>query len=155
MMGDLVYWLAIIAVILAALNLVATFSSTTIRATITDKKMDETPSNERLKELVTSICEEQDKLMRVKGMSREMNASIAAKLEPLKTPIYVLRQILGYADFPQSRMQAYWLASFKTSPTDFLSECIVQIKNGDIPVDDLNLRCYLIDFYSEMITASE
>ena len=117
--------------------------------------MDETPSNERLKELVTSICEEQDKLMRVKGMSREMNASIAAKLEPLKTPIYVLRQILGYADFPQSRVQAYWLASFKTSPNDFLSECIVQIKNGDIPVDDLNLRYSLIDFYSEMITAYE
>ena len=88
-------------------------------------------------------------------MSREMNASIAAKLEPLKTPIYVLRQILGYADFPQSRMQAYWLASFKTSPTDFLSECIVQIKNGDIPVYDLNLRYSLIDFYSEMITAYE
>ena len=88
-------------------------------------------------------------------MSREMNASIAAELEPLKTPIYVLRQILGYADFPQSRMQAYWLASFKTSPNDFLSECIVQIKNGDIPVDDLNLRYSLIDFYSEMITAYE
>lgn len=115
--------------------------------------MDETPSNERLKELVTSICEEQDKLMRVKGMSREMNASIASKLEPLKTPIYVLQQMLGYAVFPQSRVQAYWLASFKTSPTDFLSECIVQIKNGDIPVDDLNLRCSLIDFYSEITSA--
>lgn len=34
--------------------------------------MDETPSNERLNELVTSICEEQDKLKMVKGMSREM-----------------------------------------------------------------------------------
>ena len=117
--------------------------------------MDETPSNERLKELVTSICEEQDKLMRVKGMSKEMNASIAAKQEPLKTPIYVLRQILGYADFPRSRVQAYWVASFKTSPTDFLSDCIVQIKNGDIPVDDLNLRCTLIDFYSELNNAYE
>lgn len=93
--------------------------------------------------------------MRVKGMSREMNASIAAKLEPLKTPIYVLRQMLGCADFPQSRVQTYWLSSFRTSPPDYLSECIVQIKNGDIPVDDLNLRCSLIDFYSEMITAYE
>ena len=117
--------------------------------------MDEAPSNERLKELVTSICEEQEKLMRVKGMSREMNASIAAKLEPLKTPIYVLRQMLGYADYPQGRVQAYWLASFKTSPPDYLSECITQIKNGDIPVDDLALRRSLIDFYSEMITEYE
>ena len=117
--------------------------------------MDETPSNERLKGLVTSICEEQEKLMRVKGMSREMNTSIAAKLEPLKTPIYVLRHMLGYADYPKGRVQAYWLASFKTSPPDFLSECITRIKNGDIPVDDLNLRRNLIDFYSEMITAYE
>lgn len=112
-------------------------------------------SSERLKELVTSICEEQDKLMRVRGMSREMNASIAAKLEPLKTPIYVLRQMLGYADYPKGRAQAYWLASFKTSPPDFLSECIMQIKNGDIPVDNLDLRRSLIDLYSELITAYE
>lgn len=112
--------------------------------------MDEAPSRERLKELVISICEEQNKLMKVKGMSREMNASIAAKLEPLKTPIYVLRQMLGYADYPKGRAPAYWLASFKTSPPDYLSECITQIKNGDIPVDDLALRRALIDFYSEL-----
>ena len=117
--------------------------------------MNEAPSNERLKELVTSICEEQDKLMKVKGMSREMNAYIAAKLEPLKTPIYVLRQMLGYADYPQGRVPAYWLASFKTSPPDYLSECITQIKNGDIPVDNLDLRRSLIDFYSELISAYE
>lgn len=113
--------------------------------------MNEVPSNEQLKELVTLICEEQNKLMKVKGMSREMNASIAAKLEPLKTPIFVLRQVLGYADYPQGRVPAYWLASFRTSPSEFLSECIVQIKNGDIPIDDLNLRRNLIDFYSEFI----
>ena len=114
--------------------------------------MDKAPNNERLKELLTSICEEQDKLMRVKGLSREMNTSIAAKLEPLKTPIYILRQMLGYADLPKGSVQAYWLASFKTSPPDFLSECIVQIKNGDIPVDDLNLHRSLIYYYSEMIS---
>ena len=113
--------------------------------------MDEAPSNERLKKQVTSICEEQNKLMRVKGMSREMKASFAAKLEPLKTPIYFLQQLLGYADFPQGGVQAYRLTSFKTSPPDFLSECIIQIKNGDIPVDDLDLRRSLIDFYSELI----
>ena len=117
--------------------------------------MNEPSSKEQLKELVTLICEEQNKLMKVKGMSREMNASIAAKLEPLKTPIFVLRQLLGYADFPQSRVQHQWLASFRTSPSDFLSECITQIKNGDIPVDDLTLRRQLIDFYSELISAYE
>ena len=112
--------------------------------------MADVPNKERLKALVTSICEEQNKLMKVKGMYREMNASIAAKLEPLKTPICVLRQMLGYADYPKGRAPAYWLASFKTSLLVFLSECIVQIKNGDIPVDDLTLRRSLIDFYLEL-----
>ena len=86
---------------------------------------------------------------------KRVNDKITSK-EPslfflLKTPIYVMRQLLGYADFPKGRVQAYWLASFKTSPLEYLSECIVQIKNGDIPVDGLELRRTLIDFYSEMI----
>lgn len=112
--------------------------------------MEKLPSREQLKGLVTSICEEQEKIRRVIGPPKESLQSQAAKLEALKTPIYFVWDMLGYADFPQSRVQYQWLASFKTSPPDYLSECIVQIKNGDIPIDDLNLRRSLIDFYSEL-----
>ena len=117
--------------------------------------MSELPSNEQLKELVTSLCELQARIVKQIGPPTHFLQSQAASAEPLKTPIYVMRQLLGYADFPQSRVQHQWLASFKTSPPDYLSECIVQIKNGDIPVDDHALRRTLIDFYSEMITAYE
>ncbi|MCR5131605.1 MAG: hypothetical protein K6C10_09140 [Prevotella sp.] len=110
--------------------------------------MDEAPSKEQLNELVNSLCELQGRILSVVGPPKHYQQSLAASVEPLKTPIYFLRQMLGYADFPQSRVQHQWLASFKASPPDFLSECIVQIKNGDIPVDDLNLRRTLIDFYS-------
>lgn len=113
----------------------------------------EAPSRERLKALLVSIRDEQNKLMVRRGMSRQLNASFAVKLEPLKTPIYVMWQYLAYGDFPDNKVQRQWLASFKTSPPDFLSECITQIKNGDIPIDDLTLRRQLIDFFSEMITA--
>ena len=112
--------------------------------------MDETPSKEQLNELVNSLCELQGRILSVVGPPKHYQQSLAASVEPLKTPIYVLRQLLGYADFPQSRVQHQWLASFKTSPPDYLSECIVKIKNGDIPIDDLNLRRSLIDFYSEL-----
>lgn len=112
--------------------------------------MDEAPSKEQLNELVNSLCELQGRILSVVGPPKHNQQSLAASVEPLKTPIYFLRQMLGYADFPQSRVQHQWLASFKASPPDFLSECIVQIKNGDIPVDDLNLRRSLIDFYSEL-----
>ena len=117
--------------------------------------MGNSQNNEQLKELVNSLCEFRVSIMMKIGPPTHFLQSQVASVEPLKTPIYVMRQLLGYADFPQSRVQHQWLASFKTSPLDYLSECISQIKNGDIPVDDLNLRCSLIDFYSEMIEQYE
>lgn len=107
----------------------------------------ETPSKEQLKELVKSLCELQARIVKQIGPPTFFLKEQAAGVEPLKTPIYVLLQQLGYADFPDSRVQRRWLASFKTSPPDYLSECITQIKNGDIPVDDLALRRTLIDFF--------
>ncbi len=110
----------------------------------------ETPSRERLKALLVSIRDEQNRIMARRGMSRELNASFAVKLEPLKTPVYVMWQYLGYGDFPDSKEQRIWLSSFKTSPPEYLSECIMQIKSCEIPIDDLTLRRQLIDFYSEL-----
>ena len=112
--------------------------------------MEGAPSREQLNELVNSLCELQGRILSVVGPPKHYQQSLAANVEPLKTPIYILRQLLGYGDFPQSRVQHQWLASYKTSPSDYLSECISQIKNGDIPVDDLDLRRSLIDFYSEL-----
>lgn len=112
-------------------------------------------SNERLKELVCAICEQQDKMIKTQGMTREQNRAFAAKLEPLKTPIYFVWEKLGYGDFPQSRTQRIWLSSFRTSPPDFLSECIMQIKSGEIPVYDRDLSRSLINFYSELTEAYE
>ena len=115
----------------------------------------ETPSSERLKDLVNSLCELQGRILAQIGPPTHFLQAQAASVEPLKTPVYVMRQLLGYADFPKSKVQHQWLSSFKTSPPDYLSECITQIKNGDIPVDDLNLRRTLIDFYSELIEQFE
>jgi len=110
----------------------------------------EAPSREQLKALLVSIRDEQNRLMARRGMSRELNASFAVKLEPLKTPIYIMWQYLGYGDFPDSKEQRIWLSSFKTSPPEYLSECIMQIKSCEIPIDDLKVRRQLIDFYSEL-----
>ena len=110
----------------------------------------EAPSKEQLKSLLVSIREEQNRLMARRGMSKELNVSFAVKLEPLKTPIYVMWQYLGYGDFPDSKEQRIWLSSFKTSPPEYLSECIMQIKSCEMPIDDLKVRRQLIDFYSEL-----
>lgn len=112
--------------------------------------MNNAPSREHLKSLLVSIHDEQNRLIARCGMSREQNAFFSVKLEPLKTPIYVLWQFLGYGDFPDSKEQRIWLSSFKTSPPEYLSECIMQIKSCEMPIDDLKVRRQLIDFYSEL-----
>ena len=112
--------------------------------------MEEEPSREKLKSLIVKVCEEQEKIRRVIGPPKSSLQSQAAKLEALKTPIYFVWEMLGYGDFPQNLVQRIWLSSFKTSPSDFLSECIMQLKSGEIPVDDRDLSRSLIDFYSEL-----
>ncbi len=117
--------------------------------------MDDAPSREQLKDLVNSLRELQGRILAQIGPPKHFLQSLAANVEPLKTPIYVMWQYLGYGDFPQSKVQRQWLASFKTTPPDYLSECITQIKNGDIPIDDLTLRRQLSDSYSELIEQYE
>lgn len=112
-------------------------------------------NRERLMELVSLICEEQEKILSVIGPSKSSQQSQAAKLEALKTPIYFVWEMLDYGDFPQSRTQHVWLSSFRTSPPDYLSECIIQIKSGEISVDNRDLSRSLIDFYSELTNAYE
>ena len=114
-----------------------------------------TPSREWLKELVCLICEQQDKMVSTLGMTRDLNRSFAAEQAPLKTPIYFLREFFGKCDIPNNRAQRHRHSSFWTSPPDYLSECIMQIKNGDLPIVDLNLRHSLINFYSELTEAYE
>ena len=112
--------------------------------------MDSAPSRERLNALLVSIRDVQVKIRNVIGPPKAFQQSLAMKLEPLKTPIYVMWQYLGSGDFPDSKEQRIWLASFKTSPPEYLSECIMQIKSCEMPIDDLKVRRQLIDFYSEL-----
>ena len=101
--------------------------------------MDEAPSREQLKDLVNSLRELQGRILAQIGPPTHFLQSLAANVEPLKTPIYVLWQLLGYGDFPQNKVQRQWLASFKTSPPDFLSECITQTRTVTSP--SMTSRC--------------
>ena len=114
------------------------------------------PSREQMILLVNSLCKLQDKIMSVKGMLKHIQQLIADKFEPLKAPFFFVWDKLGYGSpsaLSPRGVKAYWLASFNTSPPDFLSECIKQLHSFEIPIneyDDNNLRQTLIDFYSEL-----
>ena len=75
--------------------------------------MGNSQNNEQLKELVNSLCEFRVSIMMKIGPPTHFLQSQAASVEPLKTPIYVMRQLLGHADFPDSKVQRQWLASLR------------------------------------------
>ena len=120
--------------------------------------MEEMPSRERLILLVNSLCEIQDKILPQWGVASDFQRQTAAKFEPLKAPMFVLWEQLGYGgatELSPRGINGYWMASFHTSPPDFLSECIQQLRSFEIPVNEydggLDLRQSLMNFYSNLI----
>ena len=120
--------------------------------------MDEYPNKEQLVLLVNLLCEIQDKVMSVKGMPKHIQQPIADKFEPLKAPMFFLWEKLGYgspSELSPRGIIGYWMASFHTSPPDFLSECIRQLHTFEIPINEydggIDLQKSLINFYSYLI----
>ena len=119
--------------------------------------MDEMPSREQMILLVNSLCEIQDKVMSAKGMPKHIQQPIADKFEPLKAPFFFVWDKLGYglsSALSPRGVKAYWLASFQTLPPDFLSECVLQLRTLEIPINEydggIDLQKSLINFYSDL-----
>ena len=119
--------------------------------------MEEYPSRQRLILLVNSLCELQDKILSVKGMPDYIQQPIADKVEPFKAPMFFVWERLGYGsptELSPRGIKGYWMASFNTSPSDFLSECIQQLRSLEIPINEydggIDLQQSLINFYSEL-----
>ena len=82
-----------------------------------------------------------------------MHEPKVANVEALKVPMFYVWHKLGYGStYTQSPRgaNAYWLASFKTSPPEYLSECIRLLQHGEIPYVDMDLKNSLIGFYSSI-----
>ena len=76
-------------------------------------------------------------------------------MEALKVPMfYVWSRLYGHTHTLSPRgTSAYWYASFKTSPPEYLSECMRLLREGEIPYVDIELRNSLINFYSDLSEA--
>ena len=119
--------------------------------------MEEMPSRERLILLVNSLCKIQDKILPQWGVASDFQRQIAAKIEPLKAPMFFLWEKLRYGsptELSPRGIKGYWMASFNTSPPDFLAECIKQLRSFEIPISEydggIDLQRSLINFYSEL-----
>lgn len=95
-------------------------------------------------------------------MPKHIQRPITDKVEPLKAPMFFLWEKLGYGsptELSTRGINGYWMASFHTSPPDFLSECIPQLHSFEIPINEydggIDLQKSLINFYSDFQEMNE
>ena len=112
------------------------------------------PSKGDMIDLVNGLCmiEDRIKAEHCFDFFKEPNLS---NVEALKVPMfYVWSRLYGHTHTLSPRgTSAYWLASFKTSPPEYLSECMRLLREGEIPYIDMELRNSLINFYSNLAEA--
>ena len=109
------------------------------------------PSKGEMIDLVQSLCLIQDKIQAERAFDFMKDPKLS-NVEALKVPMfYVWSRLYGHTHTLSPRgTSAYWLASFKTSPPEYLSECMRLLREGEIPYVNMELRSSLINFYSEL-----
>ena len=113
------------------------------------------PSKGDIINLVNGLCLIQDRI-RAEQAFDFMKDPKLSNVEALKVPMFYVWHKLGYGHtytLSPRGANAYWLASFKTSPPEYLSECIRLLQHGEIPYLDMELRNSLINFFSELSEA--
>jgi hypothetical protein len=114
------------------------------------------PSKGDIIDLVNGLCLIQDRIQAECGFDFMKDPKLS-NVEALKVPMfYVWSRLYGHTHTLSPRgTSAYWLASFKTSPPEYLSECMRLLREGEIPYVDMELRNSLINFYSDIAEAYE
>ena len=110
------------------------------------------PSKGDMIDLVNGLCLIQDRIQAEHAFDF-MKEPKLLNVEALKVPMFYVWHKLGYGHtytLSPRGANAYWLASFKTSPPEYLSECMRLLRDGEIPYVDMELRNSLINFYSEL-----
>ncbi|MBQ9218201.1 MAG: hypothetical protein IJ160_08550 [Muribaculaceae bacterium] len=88
-------------------------------------------------------------------MPKHILQPIADKFEPLKAPMFFLWEKLRYGsptELSPRGIKGYWMASFNTSPPDFLAECIKQLRSFEIPINEYDGG---IDLQRSLINSSD
>ena len=120
------------------------------------------PTQSDLHSLLASIEEVQSKILQTRGPSDEIKKGWAAELEPLKAPVFFLFELLGYGtvrELSENGIGKVWMASFRSSPGEYLEECLSLLRDYKVPISEYDggagLRQTLINFYSDMVELYE
>ena len=124
--------------------------------------MTEQPTKQELLSLVESMCEVQDRMLGARGMPEHIQRPHVDNMEALKAPMFFLWALLGYGtarELSGKGIGKVWLASFRSSPEEYLEECLSLLRDYKVPISEYDagtgLRQTLINFYADMMEMYE
>lgn len=120
--------------------------------------MTDPPTKQELIFLVESMCDVQDRMLGARGMPEHIQRPHMDNIEALKAPVFFLWELLGYGtprELPEKGIKRVWMASFRSSPGEYLEECLSLLREYRVPISECDagtrLRQTLINFYADMM----
>ena len=124
--------------------------------------MTDQPTKEQLISLVESMCEVQDSMIGARGMPEHIQRPHVDNMEALKAPVFFLWELLGYGtprELSEKGVKRVWMASFRSSPGEYLEECLSLLRDYKVPISEYDggtrLRQTLMNFYADMMEMYE
>jgi len=124
--------------------------------------MTDPPTKEQLISLVESMCEVQDRMLGARGMPEHIQRPHLNNIEALKAPVFFQWELLGYGtprELSEKGIKRVWIASFKSSPGEYLDECLSLLRDHMVPISEYDggtrLRQTLMNFYADMMEMYE
>ena len=124
--------------------------------------MTDPPTKEQLISLVESMCDVQDRMLGARGMPEHIQRPHVDNVEALKAPVFFLWALLGYGtarELSEKGIGKVWMASFRSSPGEYLEECLSLLRDYKVPITEYDggtrLRQTLINFYADMMEMYE
>ena len=120
------------------------------------------PTKEQLISLVESMCAVQGRMLGARGMPEHIQRPHVDNIEALKAPMFFLWALLGYGtsrELSEKGIGRVWIASFRSSPGEYLEECLSLLRDYKVPISEYDggtgLRQTLINFYADMMEMYE
>ena len=121
--------------------------------------MTSSPTKEQLISLVESMCDVQDRMLGARGMPEHIQRPHVDNLEALKAPVFFLFELLGYGtprELSEKGIKRVWMASFRSSPGEYLEECLSLLRDYKEPISEYDggtrLR-QMINFFADMMNS--
>ena len=120
------------------------------------------PTKQELVSLVESMCDVQDRMLGARGMPEHIQRPHVDNIEALKAPVFFLWELLGYGTprkLSEKGIKRVWMASFRSSPGEYLEECLSLLRDYKVPISEYDggtrLKQTLTNFYADMMEMYE